>query len=307
MTRDNLPARSGIGMGLAMACAKHRIRIRAGVGASRDSSPGTSIRRHGLDWRSAIFLGLVCLLLPALPVTALASDWYTRLALGYEWSRSADFRDVDCLATQPPALFGCSRGDDGRRIGAYGDFGDFPVFEVALGRNVLEWMRMDVSLAYRSSMDYQGNANFLSVGANQPVDGSADTLTAMINLFVELDGLITRDITPFKPYVGLGAGLSHNRLDAMRFQFPENPGRHRLSITPSGSSSDFAFMLAVGTDIALSPSLVLDLAWRYVDLGQIETDEGVMIMDTIPAGIRIDRIKAPLRSHGPTLGLRYHF
>ena len=37
------------------------------------------------------------------------------------------------LATDPPALFGCEDGIDGKSIGAYGDFGSSALLEVAVG------------------------------------------------------------------------------------------------------------------------------------------------------------------------------
>lgn len=77
----------------------------------------------------------VLLLLPAVFFTqaAAAADWYLRGAFGYEWSRAADFSDSNCAATNPPALFGCVSGNDGQPIGVSGDFGRFPLAEVAVG------------------------------------------------------------------------------------------------------------------------------------------------------------------------------
>lgn len=242
------------------------------------------------------------------PDTGTAAGWYLRGVAGYEKSLAADFSDMNCASTNPPSLFGCVNGNNGQAIGAYGDFGHFPLVEAAVGRQFLPWLRADLSLAYRFNMDYSGNANFLNVGANQPVSAKADSLSGMVNLFVDINGLLTgKKLWRFQPYVGGGVGFSYNRIGQMTFRFPDNPGAHKVSITPSGDRKDFAYMLAVGTGVILTEQLTLDIAYRYFDLGRVETSPGNMYMDTIPAGIAVDGIESNLRTHGLALGLRYQF
>jgi opacity protein-like surface antigen len=157
-------------------------------------------------------------------------------------------------------------------------------------------------------MNYEGNANFLAVGVNQPVSAKADSITGMVSLFVDVNGLLAgRKLWRFQPYVGGGVGLSYNRIGQMTFRFPDNPGAHKVSVTPSGDRKDFALMLAVGTGIVLTERLSLDLAYRYFDLGRVETSPGNMFMDIIPQGIAVNNIEARLRTHGLAVGLRYHF
>ncbi len=243
-----------------------------------------------------------------LPDTGTAAGWYLRGALGYEKSLTSDFSDTDCASTHPPALFGCVSGNDGQPIGAYGDFGRFPLAEIAVGRQVLPWLRADLAVAYRFNMNYEGNANFLSVGPHQPVSAKADSVSGLVNLFVDINGLLAgRKLWRLQPYVGGGVGLSYNRIGQMTFRFPENPGMHKVSITPSGDRTDFAFMLAFGTGILLTDHLSLDIAYRYFDLGRVGTSPGNLYMDAIPQGIAISDIEARLRTHGLAVGLRYHF
>ena len=93
----------------------------------------------------------------------------------------------------------------------------------------------------------------------------------------------------------------------MTFLFPENTGKHKISITPAGDRKDFAFMLAVGTGIILTEHFSLDIAYRYFDLGQVETASGNLYMNHVPGGIAINSTEAPLRTHGLAVGLRYQF
>jgi opacity protein-like surface antigen len=255
---------------------------------------------------------MIVLLFPMLyPGLAWSKDWYVRGSVGYEKSRPADFSDTNCSSTHPPALFGCVNGADGKPIGAYGDFGHFPMLEAAVGRQFLPWLRADLALAYRFRMDYQGNANFLAPkmnpSPNQPVSASADSFSGMINLFIDFNGFLAeKRIWRFQPYAGGGIGVAYNRLDRMTYLFPDNT-THKISVTPSGNRKDIAYMLAVGTGILLTNHLSLDIAYRYFDLGRVETASGNMFMNHAPAGIAIDSTEAPLRTHGLSIGMRYQF
>jgi opacity protein-like surface antigen len=246
----------------------------------------------------------ICL---ALAAPAGAAGWYLRGTLGLEWSLAADFADGDSGATNPPALFGTGPGNDGRRIGADGDFGRSPLLEAALGRQFLPWLRAEFALAYRHDLRYRGEANFRNVPGPQPVEGSVDSLSGLAILYLDIAGLPGVRLGRFQPYLGAGVGAAHNRLAEMTYRFPNNPGAHKITITPGGNRTDLALTAAVGTGIVLSEHLVLDLAWRYTDLGRAYTDAGRAHLNNIAGGINIGETWAPLRTHGLFAGLRYGF
>lgn len=240
-------------------------------------------------------------------VPAGAAGWYARGTLGFEWSLAADFSDADSAATNPPALFGAGPGRDGRPIGASGDFGRFPLLEAAVGKQISPWLRSELALAYRRDMSYRGQANFRGVPGEQPVSASANAFSGMANLFLDIAGLPGVNIGRFQPYLGGGVGVTHNRLGEMTYDFPANPGKHKITITPPGGKTDIAFMVGIGTGIALSERTVLDISYRYTDLGRMYTDAGKAYLNNIPGGIDIAETWAPLRSHGFFAGIRYLF
>ncbi len=167
--------------------------------------------------------------------------------------------------------------------------------EFAVGRRMSAWLRIGIEAQYRWDMEYRGNANFLSVGVNQPVSAQARSLATMATVYWDINshGL-------FQPYIGAGAGLAVNHVDKMTYRFPDNTGRHKISVMPSGDRQDAAFMVTGGTGVVLSDSVILDIAYRYQDLGRIGTDRGSMVMDILPEGIEVDETSAPLRTHGIT-------
>lgn len=238
---------------------------------------------------------------------AAAAGWYASGTVGFEWSLAADFSDRDSSAINPPALFGSGPGRDGGSIGAYGDFGRYPLVEAAFGRQISPWLRTELALAWRPDMQYRGTSNFRGVPGDQPVSATTDSLSGMVNLYLDIAGLTEAGLGRFHPYVGGGVGVAHNRLGEMTYGFPGNPGAHKVSITPGGTKTDIAFMAGIGTGITLSRRFMLDLSYRYTDLGRVETDAGKLYLDTKPAGIDIAPTRARLRTQGVFAGLRYLF
>ena len=270
-------------------------------------SPITTNVRPARRQRVRTGLGFAAVLLLCGAGMTESAEWYLRGHLGIEQSNDADFSDRDCASQQPAALFGCVQGEDGRPLGAYGDFGRYPLIEVAFGKRLLPWLRTDLSLGYRFDSDYQGNANFLAVGTHEPVSADFESWSGMVNAFVDLAPLIKADLGRFQPFVGIGAGVAYNQLGKMTYRFPQNPYRHKLSVTPGGERTRFAYRLTAGTGIRLTDSLLLDLSIAYSDLGQVGTDTGIMVMNHVPGGLRIDETESHLRTLGINLGLRYAF
>ena len=252
-----------------------------------------------------IILLFVVLLMNSAVIPAGAADWYLRGTFGFEWSLAADYSDAD--PTIKPDFFGVGPGSDGRRIGAYGDFGRFPSFEAAVGKQILPWLRSEIAVAYRPDMKYRGQANFRGVPGEQPESASADSFNGMANFFFDIAPLFGVNLGGFQPYLGGGLGVAHNRLGEMTYEFPGNPGAHKITITPAGTETGLTFTAAVGTGIAVSERIILDISYRYTDLGRVRTETGKMYLDTRPAGVDIAETRSELRTHGLFAGVRYLF
>jgi opacity protein-like surface antigen len=91
----------------------------------------------------------------------------------------------------------------------------------------------------------------------------------------------------------------------MTYEVPGNSGAHKITLTPAGSKTDVAVMATVGTGIALSENTLLDISYRYTELGRVQTDAGRAYLNNIPAGIDIASTWTPLRVQGVFAGLRY--
>jgi len=80
----------------------------------------------------------------SLSIPAVATAWCFRGTFGLERSFSADYSNANSAATNPPALFRTDVGRDGRQIGAYGDLGQFPMVEAAVGKQNHHWYRESI-------------------------------------------------------------------------------------------------------------------------------------------------------------------
>lgn len=233
-----------------------------------------------------------------------APGLYVRGALGYEESGGTTVRDLDCARTMPPALFGCSLGPDGRPIGARGDFGESEALELAVGVELGRRARVEIALASRPGLELDAEANFLGVGAEQPVRAEAESLAAFAIVAVDLG----RQEWRLQPFVAAGAGAARNEVDEVSFSFP-GISPDAVTVIQGGDHADFAWTAAAGLSYRLTESTSLELAARYTDLGEIRTDAGEATI-VRPRGtftLDIAGTHADLETLGVGLSLRYRF
>ena len=84
------------------------------------------------------------------------------------------------------------------------------------------------------------------------------------------------------------------------------------TFVPDGRNVDFTVMLAVGVAASLSDKITLDLAWRYLHWGIVETGKAtgqVVWKDGSRSPLELDLAEtwAMLKGQGFTASLRYGF
>jgi opacity protein-like surface antigen len=228
---------------------------------------------------------------------------YLRLGVGLDEPERSRYRDDTCSSIDPPALFGCVRTTDGRPLGARGSFDSTVVVDAALGYRFLPWLRAEGLLSWRPSMDFNGQSNFIGAGDPQPVTGSVSSMAGFGVAYVDLPpiGLV-------QPFLGAGVGAAHNQMGAMRYSFPALSA-NASTTTPDGSRTNLAYLLTAGLSVPIGDRLNLDLAYRYTDLGQVQTSAGEATVVRSRGTRRIDigGTHADLQSHGAMISLRYAF
>ncbi|MGD9737864.1 MAG: outer membrane protein [Bauldia sp.] len=238
---------------------------------------------------------------------------YMRATLGVDWSRASIFFDRDCTrpnsGPEPWSFYGCGPGEDGLPLGAYGDFGHSIFLELGLGIEPSPGIRLETTAGFRPGFEFVGNANFTGAGDIQPVRASVNQFNVTNFLYLDLLEIAGVD-SRWQPFIGAGFGVTRNAIGTMRVDFPEFDGNVTRSyvLVPSGVNWDVTWSLVAGVSFDVSDRLVIEFAYRFNHLGDVETAAGLVFaqrangstatFDTIPTF-------APLSSHGLTLSLRW--
>jgi opacity protein-like surface antigen len=145
-------------------------------------------------------------------------------------------------------------------------------------------LRGELVLGYHGDRDVDGRP---AAGAVTGLASSADSLALMVNGYYDLG-----NFRGFVPYLGAGLGIAWNSTDAV----VTTPAGGRLA---GESESSFAWAVMAGVGYQVSERAILDLGYRYIDLGDATSGTG----GGVTAPVRIHDLAA----HEIKLGLRYHF
>ncbi len=238
-----------------------------------------------------------------------AADWYLRAGIGLDRPAKTIFMDRDCSAAKPApaALYSCGTGRDGAPYRSVGDFGTAMPLELGLGYTVTPASRLEVLVEYRPHFAFKGRANFLPPGRRQSVAADLSSSAVMLAYYIDLPRLGVPSLGPFGPFVGTGVGVVRTRIGQTRMTYPAT-----TTIVPGASRTGLAWMVTAGVAAALDERVTVDLAWRYTDLGTVQTGRGagrVIWRDGSkdPVPLDLDETRAKLAGHGLRLSLRYSF
>lgn len=225
--------------------------------------------------RKAVVCALGFATAAVMPTTVAAAEedadqgLYLRLGAGVQWPETERLRDQDCGSKQPPALFGCGSGDDGQPLGAVGTFRQSPMVDAAVGYRWTPWLRTEALVNWSPQLDWHGQANFLGAGSNQPVTASGRGLAGFAVVLVDAPMVVG-----MRPYLGAGVGAASTSVGDITFGFPAK-GPSAETLIKGGSSQSLATLLTAGVAIPLSDRIELDLAYRWMDLGQLTTPDAI--------------------------------
>ncbi len=144
--------------------------------------------------------------------------------------------------------------------------------EAGAGCRVVENMRIEVTGGYRFKASL--------TEAFGGIDADLETYTGFLNAFWDIT-----NYNGFTPYIGGGVGFAHHRLTGMTLPVGST----------DGSRTAFAYNIGAGISYDITDNLMLDVAYRYVDLGYARSKGATpMTVDN-------------LNSHEIKVGMRYHF
>jgi opacity protein-like surface antigen len=246
--------------------------------------------------RLAIIATFVPLVLCAGQASAQSKGWYWRLDTGYSFATPASLKDKNS-ADPVSGTYICGGqlflGACGKPPGELNDIGEAWIAGVGVGYRFSPRLRVDVTASYRSGYKLEGEDT-------APSSYSADitSYNAMVNGYIDFPLERTKTIVP---YVGAGLGYARNKIDDISNPNlpPLPPG---LSTLPGGTKSGVAWQLSLGAGIQLTPKVILDVGYRYLDSGKIETSAGHV---TGFFAQPYDGATGYLRAHELQVGLRF--
>ena len=193
---------------------------------------------------------------------------------------------------------------------------DVGLFEIRGGYS-FEDFGIDLTLSQGArSKIFKQNLNstpeLLVYSNNTPVDFKHYANLLFTSLMVSGYYNVT-EIHSFKPYVGLGAGVSRNKVSQhthyANYDFVNEvgtPGTYHYNQTTEGATKyNLAYQAMVGTLIKIKPNFWLSLEYKYMDLGKFSSSNAYILADG-SSGIGA-RKTSPLRVNCFLLGVRYDF
>lgn len=280
-----------------------------GSGPTRPHPPESSVsqRKRARTARHLLFTASIALSVALSAGAAAAEDVYLRAGIGFDRPTKAEFRDKNCETEAAVPLYGCGPAPDGSPYRSVGELGTVPALEVGIGGIVSPALRIEALVEYRPSLSFSGRANFLAPERQQSVSADLSALSAMVAAYLDLPALGLPKLGPFAPFVGAGVGVARIRTGETQMMFLAT-----TTHVPGGHRTGLAWMVTVGLTTALGENTMLDVAWRYSDLGTAETATGggrVVWRDGSREPLLLDQAasEAYLRNYGLRLSLRQLF
>lgn len=166
------------------------------------------------------------------------SGWYLRGDVGYNWGL---LDSADSTAPFPAPI------DDKLGNGLM----------VGIGAGIKkQWLRADVTVDYSLPMKYEG-----TIAAPGDVTAKISAASGLFNVYLDLGTWYY-----VTPYVGAGAGAAYVRaFDYVSTLAPPFTG------DTSHTQWNFAWAAMAGFGAAVAPNLIIDVGYRYIDFGDVET------------------------------------
>lgn len=173
-----------------------------------------------------------------------------------------------------------------------------------IGYQINDSFRVDVTGEYRFDSDFNANDAYDTGPADGVIDGTNDydgTKEEAVFLFNAYYDFESYGIV--KPYVGAGVGAAWIKISDFT---DTSPFPLALGLSDSTETWNFAAALYAGATIDLRDNLKLDVGYRFLYMGDAETED-LLALDgsnpTVGNSFNFDNIM----SHDLKVGLRYMF
>lgn len=185
---------------------------------------------------------------------------YLKLDTGWSWARDAGMKDneptsPDCVL-QPASGTACN--------GRLDTLGSSFIIGAGIGYKLPMGFRVDLTYNNRSGYDLKG-----SDPAGTTFDPKVESNAILLNGYYDIPVTLAERVRPF---VGGGIGWAKNKMGHLKWNdtgaLPSSGG------LPGGTWSGTAWQLTLGADVNVTNNWVVEVGYRYVDLGKIVKEAG---------------------------------
>jgi opacity protein-like surface antigen len=213
------------------------------------------------------------------------AQFYVRADGAFSSTTTAEFKDVD------PSTLGLICGNGCTSPGQFNDFGNGAAVSVGAGTRIGPGARTDITATIRKYKLDQSDKG------NPPAKFQADVTSAALmgNIYFEFsEGGVT-------PYLGLSAGAVVNKLGNLSF----GDGAAFQGTVPGEPKLGFGWGASFGFSFPLASHLAIDIAFRYFDLGTVQTKSNELLTIGANPPATYPGASGNLRVHEIAAGLRF--
>ena len=179
------------------------------------------------------------------------------------------------------------------------DIKSSPLFGLGIGYQRNHWLRFDLTGEYRGDAIFVAQDRFLGgvgfgPGTNEYTADISSWL-GLANAYIDMGNWCG-----FTPYIGAGIGFASLSVNGLK---DINTVNGAAFYAHDKTSTNFAWALHAGVSFDVSPQFVVDLAYRYAQLGDAQTGVAFDAIGVSPSysGVQINDIV----SNDLLLGFRY--
>ncbi|MCI4677186.1 outer membrane beta-barrel protein [Rhodoblastus acidophilus] len=154
--------------------------------------------------------------------------------------------------------------------------GDSGVIDFGVGYQFNPWFRADLTASYISGASYNSKVfyQYTGGGSNCPVGGATtcgDNYNGQVRtaLFLANGYLDVGTWMGVTPYVGGGIGFAAYGMNGVTDISMSQPNGYGLA--PNYSGTNFAWDLTAGLGFHVTPNMLVDMSYRYVNMGKYST------------------------------------
>jgi len=228
------------------------------------------------------------------PSAAPRAGPYLGAQIGFSRARNAGFQEDN------PAAANCFLIVTGTTCGGTLDSaGSSAAFGLSAGYRISPMFRADISYQRRGGYNLSG-WDPAGTYFDPPITSDAMIVTGFFDFPHRIGGW-------FQPYIGLGVGASRNKMDALKWN---DPTCCTGMLNGGGSNTSAAWQGTLGAAISLdsiAKGLILDIAYRYTDLGQFKKPAGFDQIGIFNATGTTASASGNLRANEFLFGVRWEY